>query len=71
MSKILLLGMAAGIGLYSYLTARWASSGTDASSVCNVQNLVLYLGVCMLGHTVFASALLNTPEKQIKSDDLR
>ena len=24
-SKLLLLGMASGIGLYSYLTARWAS----------------------------------------------
>lgn len=61
-SKILLLGMASGIGLYSYLTAQWASQGSD-SSICDVQMLVRYLGGCMLGHSVVAGALLSMPSK--------
>ena len=69
-SKILLFGMASGIGLYSYLTSQWASSAGD-SSICDVKLLTRYLGACMLGHTALASALLSMPSKQIKNDDLR
>ena len=38
-SKILLLGMATGIGLYSYLTALWASQGS-AAEICDVKMIV-------------------------------
>ena len=69
-SKILLLGMATGIGLYSYLTALWASQGS-AAEICDVKMIVQYLGMCMLGHSVVASALLSMPSKQIKNDDMR
>ena len=66
-SKVLLLGMAIGIGLYSYLTLYWASEG----EICNLQTITWYLSACMFCHTCLAGILLSIPSTQIKSDQLR
>ena len=56
-SKILLIGMASGIGLYSYLTYQWASEGP----ICNLQTITWYLSACMFCHVVVAGVLLSIP----------
>ena len=76
---ILLFGLACGVVLYSGLTAHWATIGCSAASdesgtTCTVDltHVLRNLFYCMLGHTVVASILLQSPRQgQLNTQDIR
>ena len=68
---LLLFGLAIGVATYTGLTALWASSSCTNLNCGDLSVVLRNLFYCMLGHTVVATVLLTTPEKQLNTEDIR
>jgi hypothetical protein len=68
---LLLLSLAIGQALYSYLTSFWATDCTVEHGCANLSLILRNLSYFMFGHAMLATVLMSSPRTQLTSDDMR